>query len=149
MFTQQSDFDEGVFQVYLDLGRSLAARCQISKDLHDIGTYLERQLAAFNTAWSLSTGTSLEILWKVFRPTTAESLGHLDFILQSENLMDRFDSLLWRSGASIDSLVSLRKSIASVHIHLDPMNGRANGVFEVSPVQSNCYRDMVLTVLRI
>lgn len=148
-FTQQPHFDEGTFQVYLTLGRSLAARCHISKDLRDIGVFLDLQLGVFNNSWSLSTGTSLEMLWKVLKPTTAKSLAQLDLILQTEKLMDRFDSLVWRSGASIESLVSLRKSIASVYMQLDPIGDDKDSIFEVSSVQCNYHRDMALTVLRV
>ena len=113
------------------------ARCQLSEDLHDIGSFLDTQLGSFNASWSLSTGTSLEMLWKTFKPTTAKSLYHLNSMMQTEKLMDRFDSLLWRSGASIESLVSLRSSIASAYMKLDPVNDQANSIFDVSSMQSN------------
>ena len=57
----------------------------------------------------------MEQLWMRFRPGTASDMLQLELSVQLKDLARRFDSLKWRSGASVQELDILRVSL--VHIH--------------------------------
>lgn len=105
------DFDDGVFQVYLSLGRSMIANFGGETALQSFAAAIAHELDCFNASWRLSTGLRMEALWTIFQPPTATDLQQLRAILQIEELADRFDALTWNSGMSIEQLYSMRKSI--------------------------------------
>lgn len=106
-----SNFDDGVFQVYLSLGRSMIGNTREDTTLQPFVAAIAHGLDCFNASWRLSTGLRMEALWNIFRPLTAANLQQLKAILQIEELADRFDALAWKSGMSIEQLYSMRKSI--------------------------------------
>ena len=107
-----SSFDDGVFQVYLSLGRSLIVNIKGEAALQHFSAAMTHGLDYFNASWQLSTGLRMESLWAIFRPPhIATDLRQLKLILQIEELSDRFDALAWKSKLSIGQLYSMRKSI--------------------------------------
>lgn len=105
------DFDDGVFQVYLSLGRSIIDHIRGETALRPFVAAIAHELDCFNASWRLSTGLRMEALWTIFQPPTAADLQQLKAILQIEELADRFDALAWKSGMSIKRLYATRKSI--------------------------------------
>lgn len=117
--TQSLDFDEGVFQVYQAIGRSMCAQAIDNRSPQGYVVYiaqeLSSQLDAFNNAWQLSSGLGMENLWAAFRPPTAKDFAELRFSLQLRDLATHFDALRWDSGASVRELDSVQMSIVRVH----------------------------------
>lgn len=103
--------NEGYFQSYLAIGRSLIQLTQQNATTRALGSALTTHLCLFNKAWSMSTGGSMETLWKRFRPSTAESLTQLKAMLAFEALANGFDDLVGRSNASMELLSNMRTSL--------------------------------------
>lgn len=102
-FAHTRDFDEGIFQVYLGLGRSVIESNELEGRKSLVASFAYA-LDSFNASWKLSTGLSMERLWSTFEPPIAHSLRGLKYSLEVEQLADRFDVLKWRSNASLKEL---------------------------------------------
>jgi midasin len=124
-------FNEGIFQTYLIIGRTLASYSLRNNILHDAGSALNTGLLAFNAAWKLSTGGSMELLWSVFKPRTARNAHHLKLLIRIERLAKDFDNLVWGARASLDVLVRLRESIISTYLFLDIDSRDADTLLQV------------------
>ncbi|KAI9880197.1 MAG: AAA ATPase midasin [Pleopsidium flavum] len=112
--SQSPTFDENVFQAYLILGRTMLSDAftkegSLARLYQKVGDGLD----LFNASWQLSTGLSMEIMWKACRPETPPTLPQLLASLKMEELADRFDTTLWRSHIPVGQLNSIRGSIAS------------------------------------
>lgn len=105
------DFNDGVFQVYLSLGRFMIDNNRGATALQPFLAAIAHDLDYFNASWRLTTGLRMEALWAILRPPTAADLQQLKSIMQIEELADRFDALAWKSGMSIEQLYSMQKSI--------------------------------------
>jgi len=121
-FTRSLKFDEGVFQSYLGIGRSLIIQALQCSDTYDLGSKIQDHLDVFKASWDLTTGTSMEILWNRLRPLTARDSRELDLVLRVERLADRFDSIVWRSSGPLDTVIKLRCLILGVN----PLEQSAN-----------------------
>ena len=131
-FALSKPFDEGVFQVYLTIGRSMIVRANAIEGVQDLYSALAMQLNLFNLSWKLSTGRSMEALWNTFRPPTVREMRHLRLILQIEELADSFDDLAWRSKAPFEDLVDLRRSIAFAFWRVETTDVQTSNGLEVS-----------------
>ena len=113
------DFDEGIFQCYQSIGRSLSAQEVAHGSTQTLSAKLAstlgQKLDALNPSWQKYSGLRMEQFWMRFRPATASDLSQLDHSLQIRALADQFDALKWRSGASVQQLDILRNSLACVH----------------------------------
>ena len=126
-------FDEATFQVLLDLGRELSSELRrADRSAAGLGENLAQQLNLFNQAWSLSTGQSMEKLWKLFKPQTAANLEQLDTMIKFEELADRFDDLAWKSRASVDTLAKLRGSVTQAYANIGVSPGTDLSSLKVS-----------------
>lgn len=113
--TMSPDFDEGVFQAYLMVGRSIVVDSGDKAQLRRLADKFSDGLSAFNASWQLSTGLSMETLWRLLRPPLAKNIAQLECGLQVEKLADQFDTLKWTVGASIQELDSFRRSMILFH----------------------------------
>ncbi len=117
---QSSDFDEGVFQAYQTIGRSLCAQgLSLGGQGGDIARELGKKLDTFNASWQLCSGLCMNSLWTAFRPATAKNLSELEFSIHVGKLADRFDALKWSSGASFRELEVLQSSIVHLHTSIE------------------------------
>lgn len=126
-----SEFDEGSFQVYLIIGQSIVAHEGVSNELDPINEKLNSMLSLFNPSWKLSTGLSMEKLWKIFRPNTAKSLTELGTRIQVEELAARFDKLKWSTDASFRDLDIIRHSIVRISGAINSLGPITDDHFEV------------------
>ena len=130
------DFDEGVFQVYQTVGRSMvthtfkhdAPQSLSARMAHDLSLKLD----TFNSSWQLYSGLRMEQLWQIFRPAVASSLPQLECSLRVKELADRFDALKWSSGSSVQELDILRSSIVRIHDSITATSSRQFEPLEVS-----------------
>ena len=120
--TSSQDFDEGIFQSYRIMGGLMCARevgarsNQSSSGI--LASALGQKLDAFNSSWQLCSGLRMEQLWMRFKPATASDMLQLELSVQIKDLAGQFDSLKWRSGASVRELDILRGSLARIHATL-------------------------------
>lgn len=137
-----SDFDEGIFQVHLYIGRSIAAHADHNNDSAlKISGMLSSKLDLFNAAWKLFSGLSMEILWQNFRPVTAKNILQLDKCLLVEELMEKFDALKWSTGASFRDLDLLCRSILRMYNAIRLADITSDDQFKVSGFPSPYGRD--------
>lgn len=131
--SQSPNFEESVFQAYLFLGRTM-----LSEALTKEGPLMRLQqkvghgLDLFNASWQLSTGLSMEIMWKACRPDTPPTLPQLSVYLKLEELADRFDRAVWRSQVPVAQLSSIRGSIASALSAIRSQNVQGENLTGVS-----------------
>lgn len=129
----RSGFDEGVFQVHLAIGRSIAAHGDNNSEAaQKISGMLSSMLNLFNAAWKLSSGLSMELIWQNFRPMTAKNILQLNTCLIVEELAERFDALKWSAAASVRDLDLLRRSIVRMYDTISPADVDSGDQFEVS-----------------
>lgn len=127
-----ANFDEGVFQVYQTMGRSLCAQARrLGNPASDISRELSTKLDAFNPSWQLSSGLGMESLWTAFRPATAKDLPQLDSSLLVKGLADRFDAAKWSSGASVRELETLQISMVQIHDVINTTSFPKSGPLDV------------------
>ncbi|KAL9131398.1 MAG: hypothetical protein Q9217_000666 [Psora testacea] len=109
---QSPEFEESTFQVYQNLGTTLVAQRKWLKEYPArLADELARRLNTFSATWQLYSGSRMEALWRVFKPSTAQTRAQLDSSLMIEKLADGFDELKWNSGASITELTNLHTLI--------------------------------------
>lgn len=137
-----SDFDEGIFQVHLAIGRSIAAHGDHNNEAaQKISGMLSSMLDLFNASWKLFSGLSMGILWQNFRPVTPKNILQLDKCLLVEELMEKFDSLKWGVGASFRDLDLLRRSIVRMYDAISLTNITSSDQIKVSGFPSPYSRD--------
>ena len=117
-YVHSPEFDEGMFQTYIGIGRSLATNILEHEATHNLGRIMGEHLEVFNASWKLSTGTSMEIMWNHFREPTARDVQHLGAILEVEKLAHDFDALATRSNAPFAVLSDLRDDIGRIYSHV-------------------------------
>ena len=117
-YVHLAKFDEGIFQTYIGIGRSLATNLLEHEATYELGRIVGTHLGVFNASWKLSTGTSMEVLWNHFRQPTAKDLQHLSAILEVEELAHVFDTQATRSKAPFAVLSDLRDAIGRVYTHV-------------------------------
>ena len=130
--SHSSKFDEGTFQAYQIIGKNIASRASTDGPLRSLtaglATELGSNLDAFNASWQLHSGLGMEVLWTAFRPVSARNLNQFENSIQIKDLANRFDALRWGSGASVQELCSLQRSIARIHDAIgsaSPLNVRS------------------------
>ena len=133
--TSSQDFDEGTFQSYLISGDTLCTRGLAGRSNQSLSAVLAstlgQKLDAFNSSWQLYSGLRMEQLWMRFRPATASDMLQLELSVQLKDLAGQFDSLKWRSGASVQELDILRGSLARIHARLTTPSAQTFGPLEV------------------
>ena len=111
-------FDEGIFQTYIGIGRSIATTSFKHEATRNLGRIIGTHLEIFDASWKLSTGTSMEILWNHFRQSVAKDLQHLNTILEVEELANDFDMLAIRSKAPFAMLSDVREAIIYLYSNI-------------------------------
>lgn len=124
--TNSPDFDEGVFQTYLSIGRCITAQASVCDEIKPLVEKLDSELSGFDLSWQLSTGLSMETLWRLFRPPLAKNLAQLESRIEAKQLANRFDAIKWTTCVSIRNLERLRSSIIHLHDTIDSVDSEVN-----------------------
>lgn len=108
-------FDRATFQTYLKmLGSSMPATLDESHAIvQTLASALSRQVATFGADVHLTTGLSMEPLWRQLKPNTAKTLVELETTLKLEALADRLDTVMWKSTLKPDEMTQIRERFAS------------------------------------
>lgn len=130
-FAISPDFNEGAFQAYLGIGRSIVTPDGDHIALR-LANELRTKLRIFDASWQLRTGFSMEIIWELFRPPLAQNIAQLKHFLEIEQLADRFDTLKWKVGASVKELFSFGFSLILFSIKVYSQSAYGDNSFEVS-----------------
>ncbi|TID14681.1 hypothetical protein E6O75_ATG08827 [Venturia nashicola] len=106
---QSNRLEDAVYYVHVSLAQSDLNR--LKETCHDSEEFLNYQLEALekmDEATGLTTGKSMEIMWKQFRPQTVSSMEKLSSLLSLEALAERFDNQIFPLQASPADLCRLR-----------------------------------------
>lgn len=129
--TNSPEFDDGAFQTYLTIGRSITKRVVDNSAIRSISENLNSELNAFKDSWQLHTGLSMGLLWRLFKPSLAKNLGQLESRAEAKELAHRFDTIKWMTGATIRDLDLLRSSIINLHDTIDSAEDEVGERFKV------------------
>lgn len=142
--TSSHVFDEADFQVYLSLGFAVFSRERESRSHSPPSRRLVEEVSkamiGFKASWELFTGLAMEEIWTTFRPQTARTLSQFETCIRIEGIADRFDSLKWRSGASLEELGKMRDSLFMVYTSVLEKNQKATETLNVGSLHS--FRDV-------
>ncbi|CZR69956.1 related to midasin (AAA ATPase) [Phialocephala subalpina] len=105
LVTCTSKFEEATFQAHLAIGTDALARLSLPHPTGDIVALFQQKMNSdFSSGFKLTTGLSMEVLWKFLRPPVIRDLCTLTTLQQLENLGQRFDNLRWRASISVSEL---------------------------------------------
>ena len=113
-------FEEATFQAHLAIGEDMLTRFSEddpTKDQQDsvIKAFHWSLKADFDSGFKLTTGLSMEALWKALRPIVVSKQQSLDVVLQLEQLAVRFDALRWKASVSVNELGDIMKSLVNAY----------------------------------
>lgn len=82
----------------------------------------------------------MQILWFTFKPQAPQTLDRLSLKSQLEHFAQRFESICWVSGASLDELDRLYQTISKIYVAVSANSENVSQEYEVSPnkVWLNC-----------
>ncbi|EPE31743.1 P-loop containing nucleoside triphosphate hydrolase [Glarea lozoyensis ATCC 20868] len=106
-------FDDATFQAHLAIGRDLLASLQ-SKSPHStslVGNVMEKLDSDFHSGFRLTTGLSMELLWKRLRPLVISDSQVMETTSRMETLAHRFDALKWKTAISISEVGHIMQSL--------------------------------------
>ncbi|KAK8066583.1 hypothetical protein PG997_013330 [Apiospora hydei] len=112
-------FDEARFQAHLGQGAdTLAKYINQTQDsvMRELLTYLVRGLnESFVTGFKLSTGLSMEPLWKAYRPIPITNANISEMVQRIESLAPKFDKVKWNTWATAKNLSQIMTSLVQVY----------------------------------
>jgi midasin len=128
------DFEDAVFQTHLQICRDVLSRELSGVTLstnrsarsqevtlrqmpsqNTVEFVQERIQYYFESGFTLTTGLSMEKLWRLFRPKPISSIEKLQILVDIEELATRFDHLKWRASMSISELSSITSSLVDAY----------------------------------
>ena len=110
-----ASFEEATFQAHTAIGAQLLAQYP------DIERYpvlfaLDNSLRNdFSAGFKLTTGLSMEVLWKQLRPIVFSKLHVMQTLAQLETLAVRFDELRWGVSISVSELGQIMASLVKAY----------------------------------
>ena len=112
-------FDEARFLAHLSLGTdTLRNALELAPGVSEhslLSTFLSEMTQSFNAGFKLSTGLSMELLWKAFRPLPFRDEVAKDGAVELEQLAIRFDDLRWKTSASLKDLCNASMTLEKAY----------------------------------
>jgi midasin len=112
-------FEDATFQAHLAIGRDLLASSDgplhLSLVVKDV---LEKLNSDFSSGFLLTTGLSMETLWKHWRPVVISSAQVMEATSKMEALAARFDLLKWKTAVSISEMGIIMRSLVKAYNQL-------------------------------
>ncbi|KAL8338414.1 hypothetical protein RB601_006393 [Gaeumannomyces tritici] len=129
------DFEEATFQAHLLHGTELLT--QLANRFEPRGQGLVSAItanftAAFELGFRLSTGLSMEIMWKAFRPEPIPDLERFTQVVEMERLAQRFDSVRWKTSATPSGLDEVTSSLAKAYSLIRFSTADTRGLLEAA-----------------
>jgi midasin len=109
-------FEEATFQAHLAVGTSLLDRISSGNQQNVVVVALKKTLkTSFDSGFKLTTGLSMEIMWKYLRPIVISKPRVMETLFQMEQLARRFDSLRWKASISVKELGGVVTSLVKAY----------------------------------
>jgi midasin (ATPase involved in ribosome maturation) len=114
--TTSTHFEEATFQAHLTIGTEMLYQLSLEfqtedREMQIISTFQTSLNNDFSSSFKLTTGLSMETLWKYLRPTVISRREVLDTLLHLEQLAARFDALKWKISISVAELGNIMTSL--------------------------------------
>lgn len=110
--TQVRELDEGVFQIYLQIGQQILSSAADSQSaLSPLFSSLAQLLGRFRSTWALRTGLSMRRIWDAWRPVTCTDIEQLHSLLDLESVVSEFNKIALQTRLNISQLGLVRKSL--------------------------------------
>ncbi|KAI2789206.1 Midasin [Penicillium oxalicum] len=114
--TNLSQLNEGEFQVYLQIGRTVCASLgDSSPTLQPLGRALANALSRFQAGWALTTGLSMQKMWDAWRQVTPASPDQLALLIDLENTVAHFTDLALQTRVEVSQLSAVWNSLMNAH----------------------------------
>ncbi|KAB8301531.1 hypothetical protein EYC80_003378 [Monilinia laxa] len=115
-----SEFEEATFQSHLAIGSTvleglLKESPLINEHNSIIALFVSDLQTNFASGFKLTTGLSMELLWKQLRPIVATKLEVMQIMDQMEKLASRFDAFRWKASISVTELGGIMTSLVKAH----------------------------------
>jgi len=108
----QSSLDEAVFQVYLNVGQRMLAGGIIDSESSDqVTKHIAKQFEGFHAQTKMTSGLSMELIWRLCRPSVMPTMQRLEKLWQLEQIAEQFDAVVWLMKAPVSELSAVRISI--------------------------------------
>ncbi|KAH7348924.1 hypothetical protein BKA65DRAFT_525885 [Rhexocercosporidium sp. MPI-PUGE-AT-0058] len=110
-------FEESTFQAHLAIGSDLLTRISTAVQFSSspIAFFSQRLQSDFSSGFKLTTGLSMELLWRQLRPTVIPNQGVMQTLAQMELLALRFDALRWKTTISVAELGHIMTSLLKAY----------------------------------
>ena len=118
-------FEEATFQAHLAIGSDMLSQYETNAENSVFQAFKRILTTDFDSGFKLTTGLSIEVLWKQLRPITIPNLRTMETLAQMEQLAIRFDALKWNVSISVAELGAIMSSLVKAY-HL-VLTSEANG----------------------
>ncbi|PVH69086.1 P-loop containing nucleoside triphosphate hydrolase protein, partial [Cadophora sp. DSE1049] len=110
-------FEESTFQAHLAIGADLLNQLSaVVKSSNSPITFFSQSLQTdFSSGFKLTTGLSMELLWRQLRPTVIPNLSVIQTLAEMEQLALRFDALRWKTSISVAELGHIMTSLVKAY----------------------------------
>ncbi|RKF71778.1 Huge dynein-related AAA-type ATPase [Golovinomyces cichoracearum] len=109
-----STFEEETFQAHLTIGRDTFITMK-TENLSIAQTLIEILEEKFSCGFKLTTGLSMEPMWKNLRPLPISNIDVFTTLLALEDLAVRFDSLKWKALNTVSELGNITNSLIKAY----------------------------------
>jgi midasin len=111
-----STFEEATFQAHLAIGSDILSLHDPNETDKFVIQAFRRSLSTeFDSGFKLTTGLSMEVLWKQLRPIVVSNLRTMETLAQMEQLAIRFDALRWNVSISVAELGGILSSLVKAY----------------------------------
>ncbi|KAM0175322.1 hypothetical protein ACHAPF_005582 [Botrytis cinerea] len=113
-------FEEATFQSHLTIGNTVMEELiknnpLVAEQNSLITTFVSELQTSFASGFKLTTGLSMESLWKKLRPMVPTKFEVMQIMDQMEKLAVRFDALRWKASISVAELGGIMTSLVKAH----------------------------------
>jgi midasin len=127
-------FEEATFQAHLAIGMDLFSRLILHNSNNEVNSILnsisQKLRSEFKAGFQLTTGLSMELMWKCLRPTHPSTYDIVERLAQMEHISVRFDTLKWKLSISLPELTTVRNSLVRAYQVMVNPNIQSAGLIE-------------------
>ncbi len=108
-------FEEATFQAHLAIGSDLVGRISGMQQNSVVVAFNNALKSNFDSGFKLTTGLSMEVIWKHLRPVVISKLRVMETLFHMEQLAHRFDALRWKTSISVKELGGVVASLVKAY----------------------------------
>lgn len=118
------NFDEATFQAHLAISTDVLSSFSGNDLVDNFQQSLQKEL---NPGFKLTTGLSMELLWKELRPIVIPNFQTIEMLSKMEKLAERFDALRWNVSISVSELGGVMNSLVKAYrlVLTTPVDGES------------------------